>query len=76
MMGLRVLGNRPRMTCWPTLRSSSATNRWHGGLTGDATEPASNGYRLTVPCVGGVVFERWITPADADADLIRWTSLN
>jgi hypothetical protein len=27
----------------------------HGGLTGDATEPASNGYRLTVACACGVV---------------------
>ena len=43
----------------------------HGTLTGDATEPASNGYLLTVACPCGVVFERWITPSDATADLLR-----
>ena len=31
-------------------------HRSHGPLTGDATEPAWNGYLLTVSC--GVVFER------------------
>ena len=35
--------NEPRMTLLT-----------HGGLTGDATEPASNGYRLTVACPCGV----------------------
>jgi len=33
----------------------------HGSMTADATKPASNGYRLTVACVCGVVFERWVT---------------
>jgi hypothetical protein len=42
----------------------------HGPLTADATEPAWNGYLLTVACPCGVVFERWVTPEDADADLI------
>jgi hypothetical protein len=44
-------------------------------MTGDATEPASNGCRLTVACACGVVFERWVTPSETDADLIR-LSLN
>ena len=51
-------------------------HRPHGGLKGDATEPATNGYRLTVACACGVVFEKWVKPADADADLIRLASLN
>jgi hypothetical protein len=51
-------------------------HRQHGGLTGDATEPTPNGYRLTVACACGVVFERWVGPLDADADLINWASLN
>jgi len=34
-------------------------HRPHGTLTGDATEPAWNGYLLTVACPCGVVFERW-----------------
>jgi len=44
-------------------------HRPNGGLTGDATEPASNGYCLTVAFACGVVFERWVTPEEADADL-------
>ena len=39
-----------------------ADHRPHGALTGDATEPAWNGYLLTVACSCGVVFERWVTP--------------
>ena len=45
-------------------------------MTGDATEPASHGYRLTVACACGVVFERWVTPDDADEDMIRVVSRN
>jgi len=45
-------------------------------MTGDATQPASNGYRLMVACTCGVVFERWVTPDEADADLLRLASLN
>jgi hypothetical protein len=50
--------------------------RLHGGMTGDATHPAWNGYRLTIACACGVVFERWVTPGEADADLLRLASLN
>ena len=45
-------------------------HRPHGTLTGDATEHAWNGYRLTVKCPCGVVFERWVTPQDAAVDLL------
>jgi hypothetical protein len=48
----------------------------HGGITGDATEPALNGYRLTVACACSVVFERWVTPEDAQHDLARVASMN
>ena len=51
-------------------------HRAHGTLTADATEPAWNGYLLTVACPCGVVFERWVTPEEADADLLRLASLN
>ena len=44
-------------------------HRPHGLMTGDATEPARNGYLLTVACPCGVVFERWVTSADASMDL-------
>jgi hypothetical protein len=42
----------------------------HGPLTADATEPASNGYLLTVACACGMVFGRWVTPADAAVDAL------
>jgi hypothetical protein len=51
-------------------------HRPHGSMTGDATEPAWNGYLLTVACPCGVVFGRWVTPEDADADLVGIVRLN
>ncbi len=45
-------------------------------MTGDATEPAWNGYRLTVSCACGVVFERWVTPEDAQVDFVGMALLN
>jgi hypothetical protein len=51
-------------------------HRLHGTLTGDATEPAWNGYLATVACSCGVVFGRWVTPDEADADLLRLARLN
>jgi len=50
-------------------------HRSHGTLTGDETEPAWNGYLLTVACPCGVVFERWVTPVDAETDLIALSRL-
>jgi uncharacterized membrane protein YccC len=51
-------------------------HRPHGPLSADATEPAWNGYRLTVACACGVVFGRWVTPEDADAGLVEIAQLN
>jgi len=51
-------------------------HRVHGALTADATEPAWNGYRLTVAYTCGVVFERWIAQMDAEVDLPRAPRLN
>ena len=45
-------------------------------MTAGATEPAWNGYLLTVACPCGVVFERWLTPEEADADLVGIAQLN
>jgi len=45
-------------------------------LTAAATEPAWNGYLLTVACPCGVVFERWATPQGAEVDLLRAAGLN
>jgi len=41
-------------------------HRSHGTLTGKATEPEWNGYRLTVAWSCRVTFEHWITPWDAE----------
>ena len=51
-------------------------HRPHGTMTADATEPAWNGYLLTVACPGGVVLERSVTPEEADLDLGRLARLN
>ena len=57
------------MTLLTDLEAFVHNHHWHGGLTADATEPA-------VACVCGIVFERFVTPTDADSDLIRWASVN
>ncbi len=41
-----------------------------GTLKPAVTEPASNGYAVTVACSCGVVFERWVLPQDAREDLL------
>jgi len=64
------------MTLLADLEEFVREHRPHGAMTGDATEPAWNGYRLTVFCACGVVFERWITPEDAKVDLVGMASLN
>jgi len=48
----------------------------HGRIDADASEPAWNGYLLQVACSCGVVFERWVTPEDADRDLLGIARLN
>jgi hypothetical protein len=45
-------------------------HRPHGPLTADATEPAWNGYLLTVACPRGVTFKPWVTPEEAELDLL------
>jgi hypothetical protein len=58
------------------LQELVADHRPHGHLTADATEPAWNGYLLTVACPCGVVFGRWVTPEQADADFPALARLN
>src|SRR5438552_19062063 len=41
-----------------------------GTLTGDASEVAANGYMLTVACLCGVTFTRWVTAQDAVRDVV------
>ncbi len=58
------------MTLLADLEEFVGDHRPHGTLTGDATEPAWNGYLLTVTCPCGVVFERWVTSQDAAVDVL------
>jgi hypothetical protein len=58
------------------LREFVDDHRPHGPLTADATMPVWNGYLLTVARPCGVVFERWATPEEADADLVGIARLN
>ena len=64
------------MTFLADLEEFIHDHRPHGPLTADATEPAWSGYLLTVACRCGVTFERWITPEDAELDLLCVASLN
>ena len=64
------------MTLLADLEQFVRGHRPHDGITGDATTPTSDGYRLTVACVCGVVFERWVTTEEADANLLPLVSLN
>jgi hypothetical protein len=53
-----------------------ARHRPHGELLAAEGGLTPNGYRLTVCCPCGVVFERWITPEDAAVHLAlmaRWS---
>ena len=45
-------------------------------LTGDASDPAWNGYLLAVACPCGVTFARWGTPLDAEQELLCFALLN
>jgi len=64
------------MSLFSELEKFLLDHRPHGTLTSNGTQPAWNGYRLTVACPCGVVFEQWVTPEEADADLLRLASLN
>ena len=64
------------MTLHADLEQFASDHRAHGNLTADSAEPVGNGYLLTVACSCGVAFERWITPMDAQLDLLRAASLN
>jgi hypothetical protein len=64
------------MSLLPDLEAFVQDHHSHGRLTSEATEPEWNGYLLTVACPCAVVFERWVTPEDADADLLRLAALN
>jgi hypothetical protein len=59
------------VTLLAELKEFVSNHRPHGALTTDATEPAWNGYLLTGSCLCGVTFGRWVTPQDAELDLLH-----
>ena len=56
------------MTLEAHIREFIGSQRSHGPLTGDATEPTPNGYIVSVSCSCGVVFMRGVTPDEAVDD--------
>ena len=68
----RTHDGETRMTLLADLEDFIREHRPHGSMTGDATQPASNGYLLTVIGSCGVLFAR----EDAEFDLLRAASLN
>jgi hypothetical protein len=64
------------MTVGADLEDFTAGHRSHGRLTADTGALTPNGYRLTVACLCGVTFERWITPEEAARDLVVLARLN
>jgi hypothetical protein len=66
---------RLAITVLTELEEYVQAHRPHGTLTADAN-PAWNGYLLTVACPCGVVFERSVTPEEANVDLLRLALLN
>jgi hypothetical protein len=46
-------------------------HRCCGKLTSGVGELTDTGYRVQLVCSCGAAFERWVTPAAADRDLLR-----
>jgi len=74
-MAEAVEGGLDALSLCTDLEEFVQNHRPHGLLSADATEPAWNGYLLTVACSCGVVVERWVTSVEADAELISWARL-
>ena len=53
------------------LRTFVLEHRGCGELHGDADSPTPEGYRLWARCSCGAQLERWVSPADAERDLLR-----
>jgi hypothetical protein len=53
------------------LERFATAHRACGELTSDVGELTSKDYALSLACVCGAAFERWVTPDAADRDLLR-----
>jgi hypothetical protein len=57
---------------YPELQTFAVEHRkCAGNRRADASLPTPAGYSLRVECGCGEVFTRWVTPEDADEDLVR-----
>ena len=64
------------MTITDEIEAFIREHRDHGQVMGDATEPLTNGYQVTIACPCGVTFLRWVTPEHAVIDLAALARLN
>ncbi len=53
------------------LRGFVLAHRSCGVLRGNADPETPSGYRVWVTCPCVATFDRWVTPEDADEDLLR-----
>ena len=53
------------------LREFASAYRSCGDLVGDVGPLEPDGYSLRATCSCGASLERWVTPADAEEDLLR-----
>jgi hypothetical protein len=53
------------------LRGFALAHRGCGELRGAADPLTPDSYRLWARCLCGATLERWVTPADAESDLLR-----
>ena len=57
------------------LRGFALAHRACGELRGDADPVERDGYRVWATCSCGARLERWVTPAEAEEDLLHSTLL-
>jgi hypothetical protein len=75
--GLRRMSSRPTdgdqvvAGVYDALRIFALEHRGCGDLRGDAEPITSEGYEFWVRCGWGARLEQWVSPADAEADLLR-----
>jgi len=59
------------MAIYSELRGFVLAQRSCAVLRGDSDRETTNGYRLWVTCACGAHFEWWVTPEDAERNLLR-----
>ena len=59
------------MGVYNDLHGFALAHRDCGELRGAADPLTPDGYRLWATCSRGARLERWVTPSDAEADLLR-----